>query len=34
VPYFESGHVASAEHAVPVYIRDKVALRIDERPNR
>jgi len=25
---------AYAEHAIPVYIRDKVALRIDERPNR
>jgi tRNA threonylcarbamoyladenosine biosynthesis protein TsaB len=34
VPYFESGRALSAEHAVPVYIRDKVALRIDERPNR
>jgi len=34
VPYFESGRAVSAEHAVPVYIRNKVALRIDERPNR
>jgi tRNA threonylcarbamoyladenosine biosynthesis protein TsaB len=34
VPHFESGRAMSAEHAVPVYIRDKVALRIDERPNR
>jgi tRNA threonylcarbamoyladenosine biosynthesis protein TsaB len=34
VPHFEAGRALSAEHAVPVYIRDKVALRIDERPNR
>jgi tRNA threonylcarbamoyladenosine biosynthesis protein TsaB len=34
VPDFEAGRALSAEHAVPVYIRDKVALRIDERPNR
>jgi tRNA threonylcarbamoyladenosine biosynthesis protein TsaB len=33
-PSFESGEARTAEHALPVYLRDKVALRIDERPNR
>jgi tRNA threonylcarbamoyladenosine biosynthesis protein TsaB len=33
-PRFLSGETVSAEHAVPVYIRNKVALRIDERANR
>jgi len=33
-PRFAAGLGASAEEAVPVYLRDKVALRIDERPNR
>ena len=33
-PSFAAGEARSAEHAIPVYIRDKVALRIDERPNR
>jgi tRNA threonylcarbamoyladenosine biosynthesis protein TsaB len=33
-PAFAAGEARSAEHAIPVYIRDKVALRIDERPNR
>lgn len=28
---FEQGRALAAEHAVPVYIRDKVALRSDER---
>jgi tRNA threonylcarbamoyladenosine biosynthesis protein TsaB len=28
---FEAGRALPAEHAVPVYIRDKVALRSDER---
>jgi tRNA threonylcarbamoyladenosine biosynthesis protein TsaB len=28
---FEAGRTVSAEHAVPVYLRDKVALRSDER---
>jgi tRNA threonylcarbamoyladenosine biosynthesis protein TsaB len=34
VPYFEKGETVIAEHAAPLYLRDKVALRIDERPNR
>jgi tRNA threonylcarbamoyladenosine biosynthesis protein TsaB len=34
VPCFEKGETASAEQAAPLYLRDKVALRIDERPNR
>lgn len=34
VSRFASGNVRSAEQATPVYIRDKVALRTDERPNR
>jgi tRNA threonylcarbamoyladenosine biosynthesis protein TsaB len=33
-PRFESGEGVMAEHAVPVYLREKVALRIDERPTR
>jgi tRNA threonylcarbamoyladenosine biosynthesis protein TsaB len=33
-PEFAAGAGRSAEHAVPLYIRDKVALRIDERANR
>lgn len=34
LPYFERGEARAAEHAAPVYLREKVALRIDERPNR
>jgi tRNA threonylcarbamoyladenosine biosynthesis protein TsaB len=34
VPAFEAGLAVRAEDAAPVYLRDKVALRIDERPNR
>ena len=33
-PYFERGETRTADHAAPVYLREKVALRIDERPNR
>lgn len=33
-PRFAAGLGVSAEEAVPVYLRDKVALRIDERANR
>lgn len=33
-PAFEAGRTVQAEDAAPVYLRDKVALRIDERPNR
>jgi tRNA threonylcarbamoyladenosine biosynthesis protein TsaB len=33
-PRFESGEGLTAERAVPVYLRDKVALRIDERATR
>jgi tRNA threonylcarbamoyladenosine biosynthesis protein TsaB len=33
-PRFAAGLGVSAEQAIPVYLRDKVALRIDERPNR
>ena len=33
-PMIARGEVSSAENAVPVYLRDKVALRIDERANR
>lgn len=33
-PRFESGEGVTAEQAVPVYLRDKVALRIDERATR
>jgi tRNA threonylcarbamoyladenosine biosynthesis protein TsaB len=33
-PAFAAGEARSAEYALPLYIRDKVALRIDERPNR
>ncbi len=28
---FALGHGMSAEHALPIYVRDKVALRVDER---
>jgi tRNA threonylcarbamoyladenosine biosynthesis protein TsaB len=28
---FEAGRAVSAERAVPVYLRDRVALRMDER---
>ena len=28
---FERGHVVAAEHAAPLYVRNKVALRVDER---
>ena len=31
VPEFEQGRAVAAEAAAPVYIRDKVALRSDER---
>jgi tRNA threonylcarbamoyladenosine biosynthesis protein TsaB len=34
VPAFEEGRAVRADAAAPVYLRDKVALRIDERPNR
>jgi tRNA threonylcarbamoyladenosine biosynthesis protein TsaB len=34
VPAFEAGLAVRAEDTAPVYLRDKVALRIDERPNR
>ena len=34
LPAFEAGQGKGAEQAAPVYLRDKVALRIDERPNR
>ena len=34
LPAFEGGQGKGAEEAAPVYLRDKVALRIDERPNR
>jgi tRNA threonylcarbamoyladenosine biosynthesis protein TsaB len=33
-PRFAAGEVFSAEHAAPLYLRDKVALRIDERATR
>jgi len=33
-PRFAAGLGVSAEEAAPVYLRDKVALRIDERANR
>jgi tRNA threonylcarbamoyladenosine biosynthesis protein TsaB len=32
-PRFEARQALSAEQAIPVYLREKVALRIDERPN-
>jgi len=31
---FEAGRAVRAEDAAPLYLREKVALRIDERPNR
>lgn len=34
VPAFEAGRAVRAEDAAPVYLREKVALRIDERANR
>jgi len=34
VPRVERGEVSGAEDAAPVYLRNKVALRTDERPNR
>ena len=34
MPYFERGETRPADGAAPVYLREKVALRIDERPNR
>jgi tRNA threonylcarbamoyladenosine biosynthesis protein TsaB len=33
-PLFAAGRAIRPEDAAPVYLRDKVALRIDERPNR
>lgn len=33
-PLFAAGHGVSAENAAPLYLRDKVALRSDERANR
>lgn len=33
-PVFEAGRAQRAEDAAPVYLREKVALRIDERANR
>ena len=33
-PLIERGEVSGAESAAPVYLRDKVALRIDERATR
>jgi tRNA threonylcarbamoyladenosine biosynthesis protein TsaB len=33
-PRVGRGEVSAAETAAPLYLRDKVALRIDERPNR
>jgi tRNA threonylcarbamoyladenosine biosynthesis protein TsaB len=33
-PRFEAGEGFTADEAVPVYLRDKVALRIDERATR
>ena len=33
-PLFERGETVSAEQAAPLYLRDKVALRTDERPAR
>ena len=32
-PRFEAKEALTAEHAMPVYLREKVALRIDERSN-
>ncbi len=34
VSHFESGDTGLAESAAPLYVRDKVALRIDERATR
>jgi tRNA threonylcarbamoyladenosine biosynthesis protein TsaB len=34
LPRFEANDVVSSEHALPVYLRDKVALRTDERTTR
>ena len=34
LPRFEAGEALGSEHAAPVYLREKVALRIDERANR
>jgi tRNA threonylcarbamoyladenosine biosynthesis protein TsaB len=34
VPRFKSGDIGLAESASPLYVRDKVALRIDERATR
>ncbi|MGZ5177898.1 MAG: tRNA (adenosine(37)-N6)-threonylcarbamoyltransferase complex dimerization subunit type 1 TsaB [Burkholderiales bacterium] len=33
VPRFAANEAVSSEHAAPVYLRDKVALRTDERPS-
>jgi tRNA threonylcarbamoyladenosine biosynthesis protein TsaB len=33
-PRFAANDTVTAEHAAPLYLRDKVALRIDERPTR
>jgi tRNA threonylcarbamoyladenosine biosynthesis protein TsaB len=34
LPRFAANEAVSSEHAAPVYLRDKVALRTDERPGR
>jgi len=34
LPRFAADEAVSSEHAAPVYLRDKVALRTDERPSR
>jgi tRNA threonylcarbamoyladenosine biosynthesis protein TsaB len=34
LPRFIAGETTTAEAATPIYLREKVALRIDEQPNR